>query len=266
MIKDNPPMFNIPGAVLALVIVLGGIHIWREFISPASDLRLALDFGFIPARITYWMDAEQLDEILAHTLGNAAGQAQSQFLTQLLREDGPQLWSMVTYAFLHGSHAHVITNCLWLVVFGSPVARRLGPQRFILLCMATALGGAAMHFLSRPLEAIPMIGASAIVSGATAAAATFVFAPGLRLGTLGDDRSARAVAREPLGVLLRNPRAMTFIAVWFVSNFIFGAGVIPLFGEGSQIAWEAHIGGFMAGLAVFLLLDQGARRGRDPQP
>jgi membrane associated rhomboid family serine protease len=74
------------------------------------------------------------------------------------------------------------------------------------------------------------------------------------------------VAREPLGVLLRNPRAMTFIGVWFASNFIFGSGVIPLFGEGSQIAWEAHIGGFIAGLAVFLLLDQGARRGRDPQP
>jgi membrane associated rhomboid family serine protease len=184
----------------------------------------------------------------------------------MLRDDGPQLWSALTYAFLHGSHAHIFTNCLWLVVFASPVARRLGPARFVVLCIVTAVGGAALHYLARPLEAIPMIGASAIVSGATAAAATFVFAPGLRLGTVGDDAAARAVAREPLGILIRNPRAMTFIAVWFASNLIFGGGVIPLFSEGNNIAWEAHIGGFIAGLVVFLALDQGRRRGRDPQP
>jgi membrane associated rhomboid family serine protease len=259
-------MFNIPGAVLALVILLGGIHIWREFISPATDLRLALDFGFIPARIAFWYDPEQLDDIITHTLGAAAGLPQIQFLTQMLREDGPQWWSALTYALLHGSTSHIVTNCLWLVVFASPVARRLGLARFVVFAIATALGGAALHYLARPLEAIPMIGASAIVSGATAAAATFVFAPGLRLGTLGNDSSARAVAREPVSILVRNPRAMTFIGVWFASNLIFGGGVIPLFGEGSQIAWEAHIGGFIAGLAMFLLLDQGARRGRDPQP
>jgi membrane associated rhomboid family serine protease len=259
-------MFNIPAAVLALVVVLGGIHILRELITPAADLRLVLDYGFIPARVTLWLDPEQLDEILAFTLGSTPSQPRVQFLTQVLREDGPLIWSGLTYAFLHGSPSHLISNVLWLVVFGSPVARRLGLMRFVAIAALTALGGAAMHYLARPLEAVPMIGASAIVSGVTAAAATFVFAPGLRFGSLASDAGARAVRREHLFMLLRNPRAMTFIAFWFASNLIFGGGVIPLFGEGSQIAWEAHIGGFLAGLVAFLALDQGSRRGSDPQP
>ena len=53
---------------------------------------------------------------------------------------------------------------------------------------------------------------------------------------------------------LKNPQVLFFIATWVAVNFIFGAGA-TLLGPGIQIAWQAHIGGFLAGLLLFSLLD-----------
>ena len=98
------------------------------------------------------------------------------------------------------------------------------------------------------------------MSGATAAAIRFVFAPGLRFGALGDDAVVRAIPAERFGQLWRNSRALLFIAIWFATNILFGAGLVPIFGEETSIAWEAHIGGFLVGLWLFPLLDRGAVR------
>ena len=105
-----------------------------------------------------------------------------------------------------------------------------------------------------PSEQELVIGASGAVSGMMAATARFAFSPG---GPLGGGRTAAAfqVPAEPLLVVLRNGRAVAFILVWFVVNLVFGLGGSLVPGASGPIAWEAHIGGFLAGLLCFPLLD-----------
>ena len=173
---------------------------------------------------------------------------------------GVRLWTLLSYGLLHGSWLHLASNGLWLAAFGSPVARRLGPGRFLNLLALSTIGGALLHWWSRDLDVLPLVGASAGISGATAAAIRFVFAPGLRFGELGDDAVVKAIPAEPLGQLWRNSRALLFTGIWFATNILFGAGLVPIFGEETSIAWEAHIGGFVVGLLLFPLLDRGQQR------
>jgi membrane associated rhomboid family serine protease len=107
-----------------------------------------------------------------------------------------------------------------------------------------------------PGERVVMIGASAGVSGMMGAAARFAFQPG---GSLDfwrvRDHDPDRIPAAPLAVALRNPRVLTFVAVWFAINLIFGVGSFAIAGYDQNIAWEAHVGGFVAGLLLFSLFD-----------
>jgi membrane associated rhomboid family serine protease len=61
--------------------------------------------------------------------------------------------------------------------------------------------------------------------------------------------------------MLRDPRVMIFIVVWFGINLLFGAASLPIAGNDQPIAWQAHIGGFLAGLLLFSLFDPVSGRG-----
>lgn len=254
------PMFNLPGVVLALAILLALVHTVREFLSPNMDFRILNTLAFMPARFSLWLEPERLEEIVRTAIGDQTGldaSNRAQLMRLLLNADESPLHSLLTYGLLHGSWIHLVSNLLWLVAFASPVARRTGAVRFLLLMGGTTVAGALAHWWFRGYEMVPMVGASAAIAGAMAAAARFVFSPGVNLGGMATDEAARAIPAEPLLGLWRNGRAMGFIAIWFITNTVFGAGLIPLAGEDTNIAWQAHIGGFVAGLLLFPLLDRG---------
>ena len=94
-------------------------------------------------------------------------------------------------------------------------------------------------------------------SGAMAAAMRFAFQRGGPLGpSRGNDEAAYRVPATRLSVMLREPRLVVFMIVWFGVNLLFGLGIVSLPGESDMpIAWEAHIGGFLAGLVTFVLFD-----------
>jgi len=145
---------------------------------------------------------------------------------------------------------------LWLLPFGSALARRFGPTRFFTFMAVTAVAGALAHFVTHEHAVAPMIGASASVSGAMAAAIRFAFVQGSFLSFRRGD--AEAAARVPaLSLLhaLRNTRVLAFLAIWFGVNIIFGVGSIAIGADGASVAWQAHIGGFLAGLMLFSLFD-----------
>ena len=148
---------------------------------------------------------------------------------------------------------HLLMNTLWLLAFGSPVAQRFGPTRFYVFCLLSAPAGALAHYFVYQTQGMPIIGASAVVSALTAAAVRFAFDPE---GPLMNRNNPRAVYHPAASLRenLKNPQVLFFIATWVAVNFIFGAGA-TLLGPGIQIAWQAHIGGFLAGLLLFSLLD-----------
>ncbi len=103
-----------------------------------------------------------------------------------------------------------------------------------------------------------MIGASAAISGAMAAALRFVFQQGGPLGLLrgGSNDEAYRVPAASLAATFRDPRFLMFLATWIGLNALIGLGSVSI-GEaaGQQIAWQAHIGGFLAGLVLFNAFD-----------
>jgi membrane associated rhomboid family serine protease len=255
------PVFNLPAIVTATIIVLAAIHLIRStLLSPSFDFELLLDYAVVPARWTAAWDPSQAEAIL-HAAGNdLSGQeaALRQALARyVLSEGSAKPWTTMTYAFLHGSWAHVLLNAVWLAAFGTPVARRCGARRFLLLGALCAIGGALAHTLVDPLSVAPMIGASAAVSGWMAAAARFVFAPHrsdpFRPGGISE---AHERPRQSLGEIVRNRSAAMFLAIWFATNLIAGFAAAPLGITESSIAWEAHLGGFLVGFLLFPSFDR----------
>jgi membrane associated rhomboid family serine protease len=135
-------------------------------------------------------------------------------------------WSLVvapfSYAFLHGGFGHLALNGVMLAVMGQVLERRLGPARFLLLFAAGAAGGAVAHVLVGGSPGIPLIGASAGVGG--------LYGAGLVL-------QRRGVWLGP------NTRALVALAGLFVVINLLGV-VMPIM---SNIAYGAHLGGFIAG-------------------
>jgi len=101
-----------------------------------------------------------------------------------------------------------------------------------------------------------MIGASAAISGAMAAAMRFVFRRDGRVGFFRDGSDAAHLPVQPLRATLGDPRFLLFLATWVGLNALFGFGTITFGGEpGQEIAWQAHVGGFFAGLFLFKAFD-----------
>jgi membrane associated rhomboid family serine protease len=235
------PVLTLPGALTAYVALLAVIHAVRMLLPFDVDDTVIQMFGFIPKRYD--------TTLLAVTFPGGAG---------------AKVWSFVTYSLLHANLSHIGFNVLWLLPFGSALARRFGAIRFFLFMAVTAAAGALAHLLTHEHAVAPMIGASASVAGTMAAAIRFAFVHGSFLSfNRGDADAAARVPALSLGRALRTPRVLGFLAVWFGVNIIFGIGSIGIGLEGASVAWQAHIGGFFAGLLLFSLFDPVPRAAAD---
>src|ERR1700736_6544749 len=135
-------ILNVPPVVLVLLVLLGLVHAFLYLaLTPEQTTEFLLLFAFIPARY----DASVMPDIVWPG-GWAA-----------------DVWTFVTYALIHGDLTHLIFNAVWLLAFGSPVARRFGPWRFLSFMALTAAAGAAVHLVTHFGELLPMIGASAAI-------------------------------------------------------------------------------------------------------
>lgn len=232
--QPSPPIFNLPPVIAAISGVLILLHVVRAFVDQETDLHILIWLAFIPARY---------DATFAARIPLPGGEA-------------ADVWTFVTYSLLHGDYVHLIVNLVWFLAFGSAVAWRFGVVRFLLFFVVTAAAGAGLHLVTHFGEFVPLVGASAAISGAMAAALRFAFEAGGPLSYFRDgSHRAFFVPAAPLTVALRNPQVLVFLGIWFVINLGFGLGTLPDVGTGGSVAWEAHIGGFLAGLLLFPLFD-----------
>jgi membrane associated rhomboid family serine protease len=231
--SSREPIFNVPAVLVATLGVLLLVHAGRSLLlSPREDLQFLVTFAFIPARY---------DGMFQGLLPGSVGSA---------------IWSFATYALIHGDWTHIALNAVWLLAFGSPVARRFGAIRFVAFLIVTAIAGAGLHLATHWGEFAPMVGASASISGCMAAAMRFIFGRGGGIGMLRPGHASfHWVPAAPLSVTLRDPRVLAFLGVWVGVNLLFGLGGFTLGEEGQSVAWQAHVGGFLAGLLLFPLFD-----------
>jgi membrane associated rhomboid family serine protease len=226
------PLLTLPGALIGYILLLAIIHL-RVLLPPDLANWTVEVFGFIPKRY----DATLLTDSFAGG-------------------EGAKFWTFVTYSLLHANLTHIGFNVLWLLPFGSALARRFGAVRFFVFMAVTAAAGALAYLIADEHDLAPMIGASASVSGAMAAAIRFAFVQGSFLSFSRSDADAAAkVPAQSLWRALHDRRVLAFLAVWFGVNIIFGIGSIGTGMEDVKVAWQAHIGGFLAGLLLFSLFD-----------
>jgi membrane associated rhomboid family serine protease len=229
---QRQPIFNIPRPVLALVGLLVAIHAIRVWAGEDFYLWSAATFGFIPSQLTGgWLPSLP----------------------------GAEIWSFLSYAFIHGDWPHVAFNSLWMIVFGSVVARRLGATRFFLHAAIAAIVAVAASLLLHWGETVFVIGASGAVSGQLAAAIPLMYGDGLSPAVAMRRDLSQIAPLRPME-LITNRRALLFILIWFVITLYTGVTGMATPGESAAIAWEAHIGGFFGGLLAFYILDRPALR------
>ena len=135
----------------------------------------------------------------------------------------------ITYQFIHGGWLHLGINMVTLAAFGVPVVRMLGARRFILFYLSAGIVAGFVHVFFFPDSMDPVVGASGAISG--------VFG-----GVL--------ILMRYVGSL---PSLLPVAGVWIALNVFFGiVGGTPGAG-GDPVAWTAHIGGFVYGLAAIRL-------------
>jgi membrane associated rhomboid family serine protease len=169
--------------------------------------------------------------------------------------DSPQAWArairdgsvlrLCTALFLHADWAHLLGNLVFLLIFGLPAERAMGPWRFLLLFL---LGGAAANLVAVLFAGTPdslIIGASGAVSAVIGA--YLALFPRARLGVV-----------LPLGLFLEFVRAPAslLIGIWVLLQVGF-AYIGPAFGE---VAWSAHVAGFLFGMLFALVARRGIAR------
>ncbi|MDY0008226.1 MAG: rhomboid family intramembrane serine protease [Bdellovibrionales bacterium] len=139
----------------------------------------------------------------------------------------------VTHMFLHGGWLHIGVNIGMLMAFGSALERTIGIKRTALIFFLSGALGAGLHFAVMPQDPAPLIGASGGISGLFGGMLILMF----RSGLLGGEGYRRLIF---------------LIVLWIGISLAFGFAGMP--GTEGKVAWTAHVGGFIAGLALYPFL------------
>ncbi|WP_300668422.1 rhomboid family intramembrane serine protease [Desulfoluna sp.] len=153
-----------------------------------------------------------------------------------------QITALFSFMFLHGGWMHLIGNMLSLYIFGDNVEDRLGHLRYLLFYLSGGLVSGLSHLSLNPGSTIPTIGASGAV--AAVMGAYFLLYPRAKVLTL--------VPLFFIPLFFEIP-AFVFLGLWFLMQFLNATG-----GNTASIAWWAHIGGFLFGMAF--VMATGARK------
>ena len=156
------------------------------------------------------------------------------------------LVTLLTSTFLHAGWLHLLSNLVYLGVFGLPVERRVGAGRFALLYLLSGLVGSLAYLLAQPTSEVPAVGASGAIAGVIAA--HLVLFPGATLGSLAPVLFLHVVESTPTLLLL---------LVWLATQLFSGVASLT---TSTGIAWWAHVGGFASGLALAPVLRKGRRQ------
>lgn len=159
--------------------------------------------------------------------------------------------AMFTSMFMHGSWLHIIGNMWYLWIFGNNVEDTLGHAKYLLFYLLCGIVGGIGHILSQPYSQVPTIGASGAIAGVLA-------------GYLIMFPTARIVTIVPIFIFIQIIKvpAILLIGLWFLIQIASGMGSLSTQASGGT-AWFAHIGGFIAGVVLVLVLSRKQSRERD---
>lgn len=221
-LKDDTPRLTTPYVTYFLIGLNTAVFLFEVILDAPARTSLIFQFGLVPGRVTG----------LLHGAPGATA----------------ALLPLLTSMFLHASWLHLIANMWVLWIFGDNIEDHLGHFRYLLFYFGTGLAASLLHIAFNPGAQIPSVGASGAIAGVMGA--YFLLYP-----------SARVLLLIPFWWL----PAWLVLGYWFVAQFLSGAAtsiVSPRDTSHGGIAFWAHVGGFLAGLALIKLFPAQPRRYR----
>ncbi len=231
--KSQPPAFNLPFIVTGTLGLLFLVHVAATMVLDVDAYdRLFVQFGYIAQR----------DLLPVEYRGG----------------EFARYYSLFSHAFLHVGWEHLIFNLAWLAVFGSPVARRYGNIGFIATFLIGSAAGAVIFGAMSGGNFTVLIGASGAVSAFIGGSTRFVFQP-VETRVDAETGEVHLVGRKLAGLIeiVKNKSSFSFAAFWLALNVVFGLAP-GLMGMSGAVAWQAHLGGFIAGYFMMAWLEQRA--------
>lgn len=212
-LRDNVPRVTKPVAVMAIIAVNVIVFLYGESLSVRDQGFLFHLFGVVPARFFEpdWAAWAGYPQ----TIG----------------------WPFFTYMFLHGGWLHLILNMWMLWIFGDNIEDVTGHGWFVVFYMMCGIMAVTLHMALEQTSPLPVVGASGAVAGIMGA--YVMLYPHGRVLTL--------VPIIVIPLILKVPSYL-FLGIWFLSQFV--SGLISEVREVSEVAWWAHVGGFVAGVVL----------------
>ncbi len=231
-LKDENPISITPFVTFALIAACVLIYFGPQ--GGLADEREALDFNLeyaaIPCEIRTGEPLSEAEIVATFEQGDMTA----------CRTDGTDTsffpsknvyFGAIASIFMHGGLMHLLGNMWSLWIFGNNIEDRLGHLRYLLFYLVGGVVATVAHFAVQPSSTVPVVGASGAI--AAVMGAYVVWFP-------------NAPIRSIVFFMLRDVSAKWFLGFWFVSQFFTGAN--------SGVAWMAHVGGFVFGALVGLLI------------
>lgn len=218
-ISDENPTKKFP--IMTILIIIANVAVFIYEISLGLQLEgFFYRFSVIPYEITNGVN-----------------------IYQFPGEVNPIYLSVFSSMFLHGNLIHLLSNMLYLWIFGNNIEDYLGSFKFIIFYLICGLGGTFAHILSDPFSKIPSLGASGAIAGILGA--YILLYPRAKINSL--------VIFFYFIRIISLPASLV-IGFWIFLQVISGLQEFSVSPEsGSGVAWFAHIGGFVTGLALILI-------------
>ncbi|HPZ12221.1 MAG TPA: rhomboid family intramembrane serine protease [Bacillota bacterium] len=222
-IRDTAPRHRFPAVNIALIVLNILIFFYQQMLPPEQLYSFIFTYGTVPANLT-----GSLLGILKPGFSSGA----------LLAASIP----LITANFLHGGWLHLLGNMLYLWIFGDNIEGKLGHLKYLLLYIFMGAASQLFHILSSPFSTTPLVGASGAIAGVLGA--YFILFPHARILTL-----------VPLGFFITfvHLPAVIFLGFWFILQ-LFNASLQGAAMGAQAVAWWAHIGGFLIGAGMGLLI------------
>ena len=239
-LPPREPIFNIPPMVLSLLAIMLAVMVYRMTLDENADTFFVLLMALIPARLSGY----------AADLPGGVAAIYTQF---------------VTHMFVHGDAMHLAINGASMLAFAGALEKRIGAIRLLFFFFVCGFAGAITFIVINPGLLAPMIGASGAIAGMMGGVMRFFFSAldgGGGLRRLNEN--PRSIPLRSLSAALRDRRLQVVTAAFVVMNFAAMIG----FGDvnaSNAIAWEAHVGGYIAGLLLFGLFDIAPRHEDVPE-
>lgn len=220
---DDTDRRTVPVVTYALIAV--NVLVW--LIEMSAGDRFINGYSTVPLEITQGRDIVGIQNIVV------GGQSVS---LQLYPGPTPIYLTLLTSMFMHASWAHIIGNMLYLWIFGDNIEDRIGHAKFLAFYLICGLAASAAHIMFAADSVIPSLGASGAIAGVLGA--YLVLFPRRSVKVL----MARQVVNMP---------AFMVLGLWILLQVFAQISVVG--GAGGGVAYMAHIGGFVAGLALIFL-------------